>query len=69
MGKHKRDTAEKEYTSYGICGSQSGNEIRISPSVSKVGRNLIAHIVCQNIQRRNELQIKRHASLNIKEFQ
>ena len=27
MGKHKRDTAEKEYKSYGICGSQSGNEI------------------------------------------
>jgi len=53
MGKHKRETAEKEYTSYGICGSQSGNKICISPSISKVGRNLNAHIVCQNTQRRN----------------
>jgi len=68
LGKHKRDTAEKEYTSYGICGSQSGNEIRISPSISKVGRNLNAHIACQNTQRINELQIKRHASLNINDI-
>ena len=30
--------------------------------------NLNAHIVCQNTQRRNELQIKRHASRNIKDF-
>jgi len=50
MGKHKRDIAEKEYMSYGICGSQSGNEIQVSPSISKVGRNSNAHIVCQKTQ-------------------
>ena len=68
MRLHQRKTAEKEYTSYGICGSQSANEIWFSPSISKVGRNLIAYIVCQNTQRRNERQIKRHANLNIKDI-
>jgi len=45
----------------------SGNEIRISPSISKVSSNLNAHIVCQNTQRINERQIKSHAILNIQD--
>jgi hypothetical protein len=39
MGKHKRNTAEKGYRPYGICGAQIGIEISLSRSTSKEGRN------------------------------